>query len=133
MCGAVQAGEGPIGVYETDYEGYRAHVYVSVCAGLMADCVRNGLTDAIGAPSGIIYEVCKDKLSGLVRRSFGRDSDEDDDKGDQGGVEGDVGDCRERSGVAIKQKGHEIDKLVGNDDMPRLYHANREVSRSLVT
>ncbi len=41
--GAVEAGEGPVGVDEPDYEG-----------------------DAIGGPAGVIDEVGEDKLCGLT-------------------------------------------------------------------
>lgn len=53
------------------------------------------LTDPVLLPSGLIDKVRKYKSGGLVRRSFGRDRDQDDEKGDERGVERCGGNSRE--------------------------------------
>ena len=54
---------------------------------------KSGLTDPIGAPTGTIHEIGEYEAGGLVGwRGRGRDSDYDDEEGDEGGGEGDLGD-----------------------------------------
>ena len=52
MGGAVEAGEGVVGVDETDDEG-----------------------DAVCRPAGVVYEVCKDEFGVLVRWRLRGDGD----------------------------------------------------------
>lgn len=54
---------------------------------------------------------------------FGGNSNEDRNKGDQGGIERNSGDLGEESSDAVEQKCKPVYHLVGNDSMPWLRDA----------
>jgi len=70
----------------------------------------------------LLTKVGEDEFRGLMRGRFGRNSDENDNKGYQGGVEGDMCECRQWFGIAIEDESKQIRGFVGNEDMPRLDH-----------
>ncbi len=105
MGGAVETGEGPVGVDQTDYE-----------------------RDAVRRPASVVHKVCKDELSVLVSWCCCWDSDGDHEKGYQRGVERYVSDCWERLGIAVEDEAEGIDDLVSDKDVPWKYGALSNIS-----
>ncbi len=97
---AVQTREGPIGIDEADDEG-----------------------DAVGFPACVIDEGREDEAGLLVGRRDGGDGDEDDEKGEEGCVEGGCGDFGERLAVAVEKEAEGVYDLVGNEDVPCFNYA----------
>ena len=94
---AIQASECPVCVDQADNEG-----------------------DPVGRPAGIVDEVCEHELGFLVGWGLCRNGHEDDEEGEQGGVQCDGRDRGQDLSVAVEEEAEGVDELVGNDDVPRL-------------
>lgn len=101
--GAVEAGEGPVGVDQADDEG-----------------------DAWLGPAGGVDEGGEDEAGGGVGGGFGGDGDEDHGEGDEGDVEGEGGEDGEEAAVAVEEEGEEVDELVCYDYVPGFDDAGEE-------
>lgn len=95
MGGAVETGEGPVGVYEADDEG-----------------------DAALFPACVVDEGGEDEARVLVGWGYGGDGDEDDGEGDEGCPEGDFGDGGEGFAVAVEDEAEDVGHLVGDEYVP---------------
>ena len=81
MRSAVEAGESPVGINKANDE-----------------------CNAVGGPSCVVREVGKDNAGLLMGGRLRRDRDEDDQEGEEGGVEGGLGDGGEDFAVAVEEK-----------------------------
>lgn len=97
MRGAVQTRKAPVRVHKADDE-----------------------SNAVLAPPGIVDKGSKDKAGMLVCRCYRRDSDQNDEKGDQRGPKTDFGNRRECLAEAIKEEAEQVDQLIGNKYVPWL-------------
>lgn len=95
MGGAVEAGKAPVCVDEADDEG-----------------------DTALLPARVVDEGCEDEFGMLVGGRHGRNSDEDDGKGKEGGPEGSFGDEGEGLAVAVEEEAEDVGYLVGYKNVP---------------
>jgi hypothetical protein len=97
MGGAVETGEGPICVNETDDEGY-----------------------ATLLPAGIVDEGSEYESRMLMCGCDCWNCDENNSEGNQRSPERSLRDCRESLSVAIEEKAEDVRKLVCEEDVPGL-------------
>ena len=81
VCRTVEAGKSPVRVDQADDKG-----------------------DAIRSPAGVVDEVGEDEFGVLMGRRFRRDNDQDDEEGDQRGIECRGGNGGEDLAVAIEDE-----------------------------
>lgn len=75
-------------------------------------------TDAVLGPTSVVDEVSKHELCMLMGRRFGRNSDQDDEEGNEGCPKGDMPEERQGSPVAVEKECKDVDDLVSDKDMP---------------
>ena len=95
--GAVEAGEGPVGVDQADYERCDAPDDISgtqIGGRDRRECkekgvekgvkgfgeIESGPTDPVLLPSRIVDKIGKDEVGGFMGGCFGRDDDQDDEE-----------------------------------------------------
>lgn len=83
----------------------------------------NKHTNAILRPTSCIHKIRKNKPGILMRLRSRRYGNRNDKPADQRCRQGDFGDPRQRSGVAVPDEGEAVDEEVSKEDVPGLNYA----------